>query len=290
MILSESAETLNDSFFSLQNVSEQQSLISSQLVNGLLANQGSEYDLTKVLPETEAIMARFVETLRSVADKSSLASSSIEDMSVKLNIVFKLLAQVRDLSEQTNLLALNAAIEAARAGEAGRGFAVVAQEVRNLSVKAESLNNQIEQEIKVAQHTVEEANRTVGEMAAIDLSSVISSKQTIYHMLHGVHQVNVEIEKEVQKIHELGEEMARQVGNGVRALQFSDIIAQQGDYALGSVQYLHQTLEILNHWHNQNVTAEQAAESVRQVRAQMEQRAAPAASQSSIDEGEVKLF
>lgn len=90
---------------------------------------------------------------------------------------FKLLNQVRSLSEQTNLLALNAAIEAARAGEAGRGFAVVAQEVRNLSIQAANLNTQIETEMKVAQDTVDIANRTVGEMASFDMTQAIESKE-----------------------------------------------------------------------------------------------------------------
>ena len=95
-----------------------------------LANKNDAYDITQVLPKTEAIIRQFVDTLITVSEKSISAVHSIHDMSDKLNTVFKLLAQVRGLSEQTNLLALNAAIEAARAGDAGRGFAVVAQEVR----------------------------------------------------------------------------------------------------------------------------------------------------------------
>ncbi|MBF4259938.1 methyl-accepting chemotaxis protein, partial [Vibrio anguillarum] len=81
-------------------------------------------------------------------------------------------------------------IEAARAGEAGRGFAVVAQEVRDLSVKARTLNTQIESEINVAQQTVQRANKTVGEMASIDMTHVIESKEKVDHMLRGVQQVN----------------------------------------------------------------------------------------------------
>lgn len=133
LIINSSAETLNNSFFGLQRVSEEQSSVSTQLVDNLMANQGSEFDLMQVLPKTEAIIQQFVQILVDVSEKSISAVHSIHDMSQKLDMVFKLLNQVRSLSEQTNLLALNAAIEAARAGEAGRGFAVVAQEVRNLS-------------------------------------------------------------------------------------------------------------------------------------------------------------
>jgi len=176
-VVDESVETLNESYFELQKLAEQQNQITAELVENLLGNRDSNSDISQVLPKTEAIIRQFVDTLVDVSEKSISAVHSIHDMSDKLDAVFRLLEQVRGLSEQTNLLALNAAIEAARAGDAGRGFAVVAQEVRNLSVKAEELNTQIESEISVAQQTVQEANKTVGEMASIDMTEAIESKK-----------------------------------------------------------------------------------------------------------------
>lgn len=285
-IVDESAETLNESFFGLQTVSEQQSEISSTLVNNLLANQNSQYNLKAVLPRTEAIINEFIATLQNVSNKSTSAVSSIHDMSDKLDVVFKLLNEVRGLSEQTNLLALNAAIEAARAGEAGRGFAVVAQEVRNLSVKAEALNNQIEKEIQIAQQTVKAANHTVGEMATIDMSHIEASKQSVDDMLQGVQQVNTEIEREVQKIQELGQTLVQHVGDGVRCLQFADIVMQQGDYAQDSLHYLEEALQLLDKLHHGGVESAH----IEQLEQKTSNRSAPAASQSSMDEGEVELF
>ena len=285
-IVDESAETLNESFFGLQMVSEQQSEISSTLVNNLLANQNSQYNLKTVLPRTEAIINEFIATLHNVSQKSTSAVSSIHDMSDKLDVVFKLLNEVRGLSEQTNLLALNAAIEAARAGEAGRGFAVVAQEVRNLSVKAEALNNQIEKEIQIAQQTVKAANHTVGEMATIDMSHIEASKQSVDDMLQGVQQVNTEIEREVQKIQELGQILVQHVGDGVRCLQFADIVMQQGDYAQDSLHYLEEALQLLDKLHHGGVESAH----LEQLEQKTSNRSAPAASQSSMAEGEVELF
>lgn len=289
-VIDESIETLNDSFFGLQSVSEKQSLISSTLVNNLLANQGSEYDLTTVLPRTEAIIDSFVQTLIDISEKSISAVHSIHDMSEKLDTVFKLLAQVRGLSEQTNLLALNAAIEAARAGEAGRGFAVVAQEVRELSVKARDLNGKIESEINVALQTVQQANQTVGDMASIDMTHVIESKEKVDHMLRGVQQINTEIEQEVQKIQELGYELTTQVGNGVRSLQFADIVVQQGEYAQTSIMYMQEAIELLKAVHSQNMSKDLLAEQLQQLTERLRNRNAPAANQTSMDEGDVELF
>lgn len=262
LIINSSAETLNNSFFGLQRVSEEQSSVSTQLVDNLMANQGSEFDLMQVLPKIEAIIQQFVQILVDVSEKSISAVHSIHDMSQKLDMVFKLLNQVRSLSEQTNLLALNAAIEAARAGEAGRGFAVVAQEVRNLSIQAANLNTQIETEMKVAQDTVDIANRTVGEMASFDMTQAIESKEKVDYMLRGVQQLNTEIEQEVNKLQRLGQQLTQQVRAGTRALQFTDIVSQQGEYALGSITFLQEASDLLKAVQSNSRNVQQIIENI----------------------------
>ncbi|GIA00676.1 methyl-accepting chemotaxis protein [Vibrio cholerae] len=290
LIINSSAETLNNSFFGLQRVSEEQSSVSTQLVDNLMANQGSEFDLMQVLPKTEAIIQQFVQILVDVSEKSISAVHSIHDMSQKLDMVFKLLNQVRSLSEQTNLLALNAAIEAARAGEAGRGFAVVAQEVRNLSIQAANLNTQIETEMKVAQDTVDIANRTVGEMASFDMTQVIESKEKVDHMLRGVQQLNTEIEQEVNKLQRLGQQLTQQVREGTRALQFTDIVYQQGEYALGSITFLQEASGLLKAVQSNSRNVQQLIENIEALQERSRNRGGLAANQHSIDEGEVELF
>ncbi|WP_119468398.1 methyl-accepting chemotaxis protein [Vibrio cholerae] len=290
LIINSSAETLNNSFFGLQRVSEEQSSVSTQLVDNLMANQGSEFDLMQVLPKTEAIIQQFVQILVVVSEKSSSAVHSIHDMSQKLDMVFKLLNQVRSLSEQTNLLALNAAIEAARAGEAGRGFAVVAQEVRNLSIQAANLNTQIETEMKVAQDTVDIANRTVGEMASFDMTQAIESKEKVDYMLRGVQQLNTEIEQEVNKLQRLGQQLTQQVREGTRALQFTDIVYQQGEYALGSITFLQEASGLLKAVQSNSRNVQQLIENIEALQERSRNRGGLAANQHSIDEGEVELF
>ncbi|MCG9596370.1 methyl-accepting chemotaxis protein [Vibrio sp. Isolate25] len=289
-VVDESVETLNESFFEVQKLAEGQNEIAEALVSNMVGNKQGDYDIAQVLPKTEGIIRQFVDTLINVSEKSISAVHSIHDMSEKLDSVFKLLAQVRGLSEQTNLLALNAAIEAARAGEAGRGFAVVAQEVRNLSVKAEELNSQIEKEINIAQNTVEEANKTVGEMASIDMTEAIESKDKVDDMLKGVQRANESVEQEVQKIKSIGVTLHRRVGDGVRALQFTDIIVQQGDYAKMSVGFLEQMAHLFVEYANGKISGEEFNLAVYELKNSLENRGAPAASQESIEEGEVELF
>ncbi|CCN83908.1 putative Methyl-accepting chemotaxis protein [Vibrio nigripulchritudo SFn27] len=289
-VMDESVVTLNDSFFGLQDVSQRQSDVSSQLVNNLLANQDSKYSLTQVLPRTEKIFAEYIEILITVSEKSITAVHSIHDMSSKLDNVFRLLDQVQGLSEQTNLLALNAAIEAARAGDAGRGFAVVAQEVRNLSLKAEDLNGQIQKEITIAQGTIKEANVTVGEIASIDMTVAIDSKDQVEDMLQGVQQVNVEIKEEIDKIQGMGRELADQVSNGIRALQFADIVVQQGEHAQRSTNAIEEMVGLMNKFNQGEIELSDLVQGIEELKSNAQNRGEAAAQQSGIDEGEVELF
>jgi methyl-accepting chemotaxis protein len=289
-VVDESAETLNGSFFELQKLAEEQNHITTELVDKLLGNRGTDTDMSHVLPKTEAIIRHFVDTLVVVSEKSISAVHSIHDMSDKLDAVFRLLEQVRGLSEQTNLLALNAAIEAARAGDAGRGFAVVAQEVRDLSVKARELNNKIEQEINVAQQTVVQANTTVGEMASIDMTEAIESKDKVDEMLRGVQKINESVECEVQKIRESGEVLQLQVANGIRALQFADIIVQQGEYAQLTVDHIQEFSALCQRWSAGDINNQDMSDNLMTLKRKVEGREEIAASQQSIEEGEVELF
>lgn len=289
-VIEDSVETLNKSFFGLQEVSEQQNQISKSLVEEILSNQHNEFSLSHVVPQTERLINQFIETLDNVSQRSVSAVKSIHDMSEKLDTVFSLLERVRGLSEQTNLLALNAAIEAARAGEAGRGFAVVAQEVRDLSVKAEALNNQIESEIHVAQNTVKQASQTVGEMASIDMSIAIDSKQQIDGMLAGVQTMNTAVELEVKKLRNLGMSLTEQVGNGIRALQFADIVSQQGDYANNTLYLFDEATALLTQFTEQKITECEFVEQLQALLESARSQQTLSAGQATLEEGEVELF
>lgn len=289
-VIEQSVETLNDSFFGLQRTCEEQSQISEKLVNELLANQSCANSIVHVMPRTEKIINHFIDILNNVSEKCISAVHSIHDMSSKLDTVFKLLNQVRGLSEQTNLLALNAAIEAARAGEQGRGFAVVAQEVRNLSVKAEALNNQIEREINIALSTVKQANDTVGEMASIDMTVAIESKEEVDEMLRGVQKVNDMVELQVQQIHELGEQMTHKVAAGIRALQFADIVLQQGDFATATMLNVESLSQLIKQYSTKRTSAEALIAQIEALKKRELGRGEGAANQENINEGEVELF
>jgi methyl-accepting chemotaxis protein len=289
-VVNASVETLNGSFFELESLTSNQSDIVEAVVAEFIDDKESGNDIAQLLPQTESIVTHFIDTLLLVSEKSVAAVQCIHDMSAKLDDVFKLVDQVKGLSDQTNLLALNAAIEAARAGESGRGFAVVAQEVRNLSLKARDLNEQIEAEINVALETVKDANETVTEMAAIDMTEAINSKAQVDSMLHNVHNSSSRIESEMNRVHEIVESLHAKVGDGIRALQFADIVVQQGDYAMQTQQFVAELSHLIEKLDSHQQTIDEFNQAVGELSERIDNRSAPAAVQESIEEGEVELF
>ncbi|KAB8040479.1 hypothetical protein GCL60_00765 [Silvanigrella paludirubra] len=72
------------------------------------------------------------------------SEKNVEELSVALNKIEKMVFTVRDISTKTDLLSLNASIEAVRAGQSGKGFAVVADEVARLAEKTQDSISEIE--------------------------------------------------------------------------------------------------------------------------------------------------
>lgn len=72
------------------------------------------------------------------------SEKNVEDLSLALNKIEKMVFTVRDISTKTDLLSLNASIEAVRAGQSGKGFAVVADEVARLAEKTQDSISEIE--------------------------------------------------------------------------------------------------------------------------------------------------
>ncbi|MCG6336613.1 methyl-accepting chemotaxis protein, partial [Vibrio alginolyticus] len=109
-------------------------------------------------------------------------------------------------------------------------------------------------------------------------------------MLHGVQQVNTEIEREVQKIQELGKALVKHVSDGVRSLQFADIVIQQGDYAQDSLNYLEEAVGLLGVLRRNTQELNEVTEQIQHLQERSSKRSAPAANQSCMDEGEVEIF
>lgn len=187
---------------------------------------GSGENIQGFIHEASELMSYFVEIMVDTARQSVETVYKIDDMVEHMDGIFRLLEDVKSIADQTNLLALNAAIEAARAGEAGRGFAVVADEVRQLSQRSNSMNDQIREQVNAAKDAIARVRETVSEMASRDMNVTIDAKERVESALGEVSEINMYAAAKIGELSVLSGEINNDVNEAVRMLQFEDIVTQ----------------------------------------------------------------
>lgn len=230
VLISESVETLNNSFTNLNNSSQRE----GELVMGLMANMGTDSSgmtIQKFSDETRDIMLYLIELIVSISNRSANTVRKIDEMVNQINAIFTLLEDVKTIADQTNLLALNAAIEAARAGDAGRGFAVVADEVRKLSLHSNQLTEQIRSKAELTRTTVDEVKDIVGDTADKDMREAVDSRARVDHMIEGLVEMNQSLSDRLASVSDIIQDIDMNVNNAIRSLQFEDITRQLVDQA-----------------------------------------------------------
>lgn len=227
-ILFEAVADLTEGFSSMNQLMQNE----DALVQSIVAkSQNSEdtddgLNIRKFANMTEDIMGSFISILTSVSTQSMETAHNLDEMKEQMDGIFSLLDESKTIADQTNLLALNAAIEAARAGEAGRGFAVVADEVRSLSSRAASFNDQIADKVHSAKSAIDLVNDTVNEMASRDMSSSIDSQEEIKKALVRIEGMDKTFTGTMKDVADITQQIESVIGNTIRVLQFEDITNQ----------------------------------------------------------------
>ena len=302
-LVSNATLELNESFMTLNNLSQSQKDVVLTLVNNMISDTRNQDSGSLLLDgyaiETKKTIEFFVDNIISVSRDSMELVHIIEAISTDFGEVDKLLDDVKGISDQTNLLALNAAIEAARAGESGRGFAVVADEVRKLSQDSHEFSERIRGVMAGSLKNVDLAKESINNIASKDMSVAIDSKQTISNMLDDAQTLNKVLHEKLNDVSTLTTDINDGVNIAVRALQFEDLVLQTSERAMTITRamdsFMHglkaQTDEILLSDNMQ--PGEQALNVVASVTALKDELFTvinkPVAT-SSMDEGDCELF
>lgn len=296
-IVRDAARGLSDSFKSLENLSQQQQLMVSEVLNhseNIDDDKGST--LHDFVQDSARTLEDFVEVIVTTSKQSLETMTFTDEMVEQFDGIFTLLEQVESLASQTNLLALNAAIEAARAGDAGRGFAVVANEVRALSVSSTELNNDIRIEINNAKATISKLRDSVEVIASADMTPTLEAKKRVTVMMHKVEESSADNANRVNELATLGPMVNQMAGDGVRALQFEDL-ASQSIYSLNSnvsyMQKVSQQLKVLaNCQPDEQLDEWQVLHDLcKQLQSQTHSNEqSRSVSQETMDEGDIELF
>lgn len=239
-LIKQAVAGLGGSFDAMNRKSRQQSSAMARIIADQDGNAG--VDVARFAQHASSRMEQLVEALEQVAGQSTTTVSHIDQMAQHLDGIFALLEDVKSIADQTNLLALNAAIEAARAGEAGRGFAVVADEVRNLSERSTTFNEQIRKLAHSSKESIHKVRETVTQMASRDLDRSREARYEAAQMLQNVAAINASLGEGMREISDCGRAIDGSVAEAVRALQFEDIATQ----ALGGAHVHLDRLDAIN--------------------------------------------
>ncbi|WP_301332416.1 methyl-accepting chemotaxis protein [Nevskia ramosa] len=240
-LILESVRTLGSAFEQMNKQSRAQETAVGRILSRAESGAGGNgVDVQHFARTASQLMEGLVDILAGVSKQSANSVQHIDAMVKHLDAIFELLGDVKTIADQTNLLALNAAIEAARAGEAGRGFAVVAEEVRNLSERSTSFNEQIRKLVFSSKDSIAKVREAVGEMATRDMGASLHARNEVGRLMAQVEEINVAVAGSAREAHAAGEQISIAVGQAVRCLQFEDIATQALGAALVHVRHLHQ--------------------------------------------------
>ena len=286
---------LTDSFQGLNTQSDQQAV----MLNSLL-HQDEGDGLESFVDETDKLLTYFVDQVLSTSRDSMYLVHRLDDMTVRVDSVFDLLSDVRDIASQTNLLALNAAIEAARAGEAGRGFAVVADEVRKLSQKSDIFSDEISGLTMEVKQSLKEATEVVNKIVSADMNVALSSKQKVAEMSESMAKMQEQSTNVIEQTEKASHQINVMVNQAVTSLQFEDMCTQLSAHifrrleAVGDFGDLVEKLnmarmnpELLENYRATLTELEETLAGLKPKIASVEHQAV---SQQDLDTGEIDLF
>jgi len=286
---------LTDSFHGLNTQTDKQTAFLHELLH-----QNDDGHLDKFVSETEKLLAYFVEQVLNTSKDSMYLMHRLDDMTVKVNSIFSLLDDVKDIASQTNLLALNAAIEAARAGEAGRGFAVVADEVRKLSRKSDDFSDEISRLTTEVKHTLSEATEVVNKVVSADMNVALSSKQQVSEMSDSMAGLDQRTNHVIAQTQETSQQINVMVNQAVTSLQFEDMCTQLLTHITRRINAVSDLSELVDGLHEARMNPSllddyrdsltKLEESLISLKPKIASVQHQAVSQQDLDDGDIELF
>jgi len=248
-LLSDAIGKLLESFSGMQKLIQSQRNMAISIVHGShAAGQEDKVSMEDFVNETSGTLKELVGSIVSNSKIAMELVDKMDEVSHQVVGILDVLGEIDGISKQTNLLALNAAIEAARAGESGRGFAVVADEVRKLSSRSDQFSRQIRLNVQAVHSSIQAAEKSISNMASLDMGFALDAKGRIDGTLDHVKQMNAKMVHVIEDQHKISIEVDEVVGRAVTSLQFQDMVGQLIQHSRTRVSSMENAWERLGEW------------------------------------------
>ena len=204
-----------------------------------------ETSVDTVLKTADTMLEGFVGDVMKSSEMALQIATIMDEVERSTKAITGMIGEIEFIADQTRLLALNAAIEAARAGEHGRGFAVVADEVTKLANRSGQAASSINSLVLDVQKSTTLAMATVQSLASVDLSKTLATKHRLDQMTRGLADRNNTLKSAVMNSKSHADELARDVGQIIMALQFQDITRQKLEHVIEPLTQVRAVIDAL---------------------------------------------
>ena len=299
-LLADAIGKLLSSFDGMQKLIQSQRDLAVSIVKGQsVGGHEDQESLEHFINDTSDTLKELV---GSIVNNSKIAMELVEKMDMvsrQVTSILDVLGEIDGISKQTNLLALNAAIEAARAGESGRGFAVVADEVRKLSSRSDQFSRQIRVNVQTVYDSITEAEKSISNMASLDMGFALEAKSKIDGTLEHVKTMNKNMVQVIEDQHRISIEVDAVVGRAVTSLQFQDMVGQLIQHSHTRISNMENAWVRLGEWSKQSQQGQAASmERISQMRSEINDIFADAerlserspVHQNKLESSEIDLF
>ena len=199
---------------------------------------GERINLSDAVRFLEEVLGDVVAKILQLSKHGMSMVYALDDVTSDVRVAEQTIAGIEKINKQTNILAMNAKIEAIRAGEAGAGFSVVADEMRELSGMVNKLALEIREHMSVVTKGIVDSQKELRNVAAIDLTTTIDSKDRVELMTKGLMQQNEEFNATVGASAESSSEVAKWISGLITKLQFQDRTKQRLENIIGIIEIL----------------------------------------------------
>ena len=237
-ILKDAVGRLQEDFSGLSEHLQVESGFVRQITERLEADgsDGGQESFSSHVEHLRGVLQQLVDQIVAMVASTAEIGSRFDEMMSSGSAMLSLLERANEIRQETTVLSMNARIEAARAGGQGRAFGQVAEHVRDLSMKAQNFDEELERRIQELLKSMESVQVAVQELSNFDVDAASSSTDRLDHILAGIRAGNDSMEDGIRRLASSQARVDKKVAEAITALQFEDLARQLLDAVNGDVE------------------------------------------------------